>query len=85
MTIHLSMLMRKTREQGQPVSGNLEAELLRVMKSDLMNYEAERTSSWKEMEDAIALLQSNAEAFLKTYFLPTPDQNSKGIFSVTSP
>ena len=82
---NLSMLMRKTREQGQPVSGNLEAELLRVMKSDLMNYEAERTSSWKEMEDAIALLQSNAEAFLKTYFLPTPDQNSKGIFSVTSP
>jgi hypothetical protein len=42
-------------------------------------------SPWKEMADAIALLQKDANAFLKTYFLPAKDQNSKGIFSVTSP
>jgi hypothetical protein len=37
------------------------------------------------MADAIALLQKDTDVFLKTYFLPATDQNSKGIFSVTSP
>jgi hypothetical protein len=44
-----------------------------------------QASTWKEMEDAILLLQKDVDAFLKTYFLPAEDQNSKGIFSVTSP
>ena len=40
---------------------------------------------WKEMADAIALLQKDGSAFLKTYLLPAEDKVSKGIFSVTSP
>lgn len=44
-----------------------------------------QVSSWKEMEDAIALIEKEPDVFLKTYFLPAADQNSKGIFSVTSP
>jgi len=82
---NLTVLLRKAIEQGQPVSEKIVTELLMVMKNDLLNFEAEKASAWKEMENAIALLQKNVDAFLKTYFLTATDQNSKGIFSVTSP
>jgi hypothetical protein len=99
---NLTMLLRKAREQGQPIPDKLVTELLMVMKNDLMNFEADQASlikmgavgpksnplqasAWKEMEDAITLLQNDVGTFLETYFLPAADQNSKGIFSVTSP
>jgi hypothetical protein len=40
---------------------------------------------WKEMDEAISLLRRDVDKFLSAYFHQAPDQNSKGIFSVTSP
>ncbi len=82
---NLAFLMRNAIERGQPVPDEMTTELLMVMKNDLINFEAGQASVWKEMENAIGLLQKDVDAFLKTCFLPAADQNSKGIFSVTSP
>jgi hypothetical protein len=82
---NLAFLMRKAIERGQPVPDEMTTELLMVMKNDLLNFAADQTTVWKEMEDAIALLQKDGSAFLKTYLLPAEDKVSKGIFSVTSP
>jgi hypothetical protein len=83
---NITMLLRKAREQGQPASEKLMTGLLTIMKNDLLNFESEKAANtWQEMTDAIALINKDPDVFLKTYFLPAPDQNSKGIFSVTSP
>jgi len=88
---NLTMLLRKARMQGQPAPDKMVTELLTVMYTDFANFKAEQTknpaqgSAWKEMEDAIVLLQKDVDGFLKLYFQPAADQSSKGIFNVTSP
>jgi len=99
---NLAALLRKAREQGQPVPDRMAAELLMIMKTDLANFNAEpcgihtagmvmsencptQAANWKEMEDAIVLLQKDMDTFLKTFFKITKDQKTKGFFSVTSP
>ena len=94
---NLTALLRKAREQGQPASGKVLAELQTVMKTDLANVKAEHNgrgksgnvsphgAPWPEMDDALLLLQKDVDAFLGKYFRPAPDQHSRGLFSVTSP
>lgn len=82
---NLAAILRKEREQGQPASPKMVAELQTVLKADLVNFEADQPGvKWKEMEDAIALLNKDMDTFLKTLFIQAANQNSKGIFSVTS-
>jgi hypothetical protein len=66
---------------------NFEAEQASIKKAGTVSPggSSVQGTSWPEMADAIALINKDADVFLKTYFLPAPDQTSKGIFSVTSP
>jgi len=66
---------------------NFEADQAYFKKAGAVSQESGslQASTWQEMAVAIALLQKDVDAFLKTCFLPAADQNSKGIFSVTSP
>ncbi len=67
-------------------------ELLATLRADLDNHRAEMAAQlpgqqvrqWPEMEEAIALLQQNPDAFPQKFLKEEPDQHSKGIFSVTS-
>ena len=84
---NLAALLRKAREQGQTAAEKMVAELSATMKADLANFKSdqpENQTGWKEMEEAILLLDKDLDAFLKKFLIPAPNQNSKGIFSVTS-
>jgi hypothetical protein len=67
-------------------------ELRSVLQADLENHRAEmasplpgqRPAEWKDMDQAIALLEKSPEEFLLKFFKEVLDQASKGPFSVTS-
>ncbi len=89
---NLATTLRKAAELKLPVPQRSVDELRAALKADLENYRAEMaaTSSgkdikqWKEMEDAIALLNESPDKFLAKYLKEDPDQSSKGFFSATS-
>ena len=89
---NLAIVLRKAAELKLPRSQESLDELLAALKADLENHRAEmaapfagqEASRWQDMEQAIALLQQNPDEFLQKFLKEDPDQNSKGIFSVTS-
>ncbi len=71
------------------------SELHDLLKADMDNFLEEKTKTphqpaggsihdWQEMQEAILMLENNPEEFLAMYFLETPDNQSKGMFSMTS-
>jgi hypothetical protein len=89
---NLATVLRKALELKQSRPQNSVDELLAALKADLENHRAEMAAAplgqtvhqWPEMEEAIALLRQNPDEFLQRFLKEAPDQNSKGIFSVTS-
>jgi hypothetical protein len=65
-------------------------ELLTVLRADLENHQAElaaqgqNKSEWPEMQQAIASLKKNPEAFLQQFMKEDADRMSKGVWSITS-
>jgi len=90
---NLATVLRKAAELKQSRPQPSVAELLAALQADRENHRAEMAAAlpgaevrrWPDIEQAIALLQQNPDAFLQQFLKPDPDQNSKGIFSVTSP
>ena len=89
---NLATVLRKAAELKQPRPQKSVDELLAALKADLENHRSETATPtasqnvrrWREMEQAIALLQQNPDEFLKQFLVEDPDKHSKGIFSVTS-
>ncbi|MGA9805401.1 MAG: hypothetical protein WBQ46_19290 [Terriglobales bacterium] len=72
-------MMRGLRERGQPIPDSMREEMTQVLKADQQN-EAQN----EPIGAALTLSAQDQDAFLKTYFVVTPDRASKGIFSPTS-
>lgn len=88
---NLVTTIRKAEELKLPRPQHTVDELLAMLQADLQNHREEQAAStdhevpdWPEMEQAVALSQSNLDEFLKVFFLEGPLGASKGIFSVTS-
>jgi hypothetical protein len=89
---NLATVLRKAAELKLPLPQNSADELLAALNADLENHRAEmaapragqKIKEWKEMEQAIALLQQNPDEFLQKFLKEDPDKNSRGVFSVTS-
>ncbi len=76
---NLARIMRGLREKGTPVPDRMRQEMAAVLKADQQNEQQA-----EPFGQALALLASDEDAFLKTYFIVTSDHASKGIFSLTS-
>ena len=89
---NLAPVLRKASELNLPSPQKSLDELLAALAADRENHQAElaaplpghKPEPWKEIDDAIALLQKNPSEFLQTYLKEDPDKSSKGGFSVTS-
>jgi hypothetical protein len=89
---NLATVLRKAAELKQPRPQKSVDELLAALKADQENHRSETATPtagqnvrrWREMEQAIALLQQNPDEFLKQFLVEDLDKHSKGIFSVTS-
>jgi hypothetical protein len=76
---NLARMMRAVRERGGSVPDRMKQEMTEVLQRDQQNeQQAEPIGA------ALALLGQDQDAFLKTYFVVTPDRASKGGFSLTS-
>jgi hypothetical protein len=88
----LAIVLRKAAELKLPRPQKSVDELRAVLQADLENHRAEMASplsgqhptEWKDMEQAIELLEKSPEEFLMKFFKEVPDQASTGPFSVTS-
>lgn len=89
---NLATVLRKAAELNLPSPQKSLDELLAALTADRENHRAElaaplqgqKPKPWKEMDEAISVLQKNPSEFLQTYLKEEPDRGSKGIFSVTS-
>src|ERR1019366_2177648 len=84
---NLATVLRKAAELKQPRPQKSVDELLAALKADLENHRSEMAAPsagqnvrrWREMEQAIALLQQNPDEYLKKFLVEDPDKHSKGI------
>ncbi len=76
---NLARMMRGLRERGASVPDRMRQEMTGVLKADQQN-----EGQAEPIGEALALLASDQDAFLKKYFVVTGDRASKGIFSLTS-
>jgi hypothetical protein len=76
---NLAGMMRRLRERGEPVPQRMLREMTSVLREDQQNEQ-----QTEPIGSALTLLAANLDAFLKTYFVVTPDQRSLGDFSLTS-
>jgi hypothetical protein len=89
---NLATVLRMAAELKQPRPQKSVDDLLAALKADLENHRAElaaplsgqKAPRWRDMEQAIALLQQNPDEFLQKFLKEDPDKHSKGVFSVTS-
>ena len=76
---NLAAVLRTLRASGREVPARLTTELMTVLKADQKNQ-----GSGNPIDAAIALLESDLDKFLATYFVVSADRVSKGYHSVTS-
>lgn len=76
---NLARMMRGLREKGQPVPDPMREEMATVLKADQQNEQ-----QTEPIAEALALLTTDEDAFLKKYFVVTDDHRTKGMFSLTS-
>jgi hypothetical protein len=76
---NLARMMRGLREKGTPVPDRMRQEMAAILKADQQNEQQA-----EPVGEALALLASDEDAFLKTYFVVTTDHASKGAFTLTS-
>jgi hypothetical protein len=87
---NLATVLRKAAELKLPRPQKIVDELLAALQADLENHRAElaaagqKNEQWPEMQQAIALLNKNSDAFLKEFMKQDPDRTSKGVWSITS-
>ena len=89
---NLATTLRKAAELKLPRPQRTVDELLVTLKTDQKNYRAEMAvtskgkeiNPWKEMEQAIALLEESPDKFLLQFMKEDPNTASKGVFSATS-
>ncbi len=89
---NLATILRKAVELKLSTPQHSVDELLAVLRADQQNHLEERAAAtsgqavpdWPEMQQAIAALESDVDAFLAKFMTEEPLSASKGIFSVTS-
>lgn len=80
---NLATMMRLCKTEERDIPAGLIAQMRSVLTDDLASCLGER-EAWPEMQEAIALLDTDVNAFLRKFLLEEPDRASKGHFSVTS-
>lgn len=96
---NLVTIMRHQRKHGEQIPEHVLQELHSVLEADRRNHAAEiqavaetpdlvkgqpAPDAWPEMDAVIALLETDVDKFLHTYFLETMETYARGLFSVTS-
>jgi hypothetical protein len=87
---NLATILRKADEMKLPRPQKTVDELLAALHADYENHRAELAAAgrpngqWPEMQQAVALLKKDPEAFLREFMKVDPDQTSKGVWSITS-
>ncbi len=77
---NLATILRMSTDGQYPV--HVVDEMKRTLTADIANCRAEKPCA--ELESALAMLEKDAVAFVKSYFREAPGKSSKGVFSVTS-
>ena len=87
---NLATILRKADELKLPRPQKTVDELLAALHADFENHRAELAAAgqandqWPEMQQAIALLKKDPEAFLQEFMKEDADRTSKGVWSITS-